>query len=70
MLAPRASDGVVVVSQFLQLEGHAGSELAGVCFNPAGDRMYVSSQRGSRSYFGLFGIGVTFEISGPFNRAR
>jgi secreted PhoX family phosphatase len=48
---------------FLQLLGQTGSELAGVAFNPHGDRLYVSSQRGSdRSA----GPGITYEIRGPF----
>ncbi len=49
-----------VVATFLQLEGHAGSELTGVAFNPAGNRLYFSSQRGTD------GAGVTFEVRGPF----
>jgi secreted PhoX family phosphatase len=48
------------VSSFLQLEGHGGSELTGVAFNPAGNRLYFSSQRGTD------GAGVTFEVYGPF----
>lgn len=50
-----------VVAPILQLTGQSGSELAGVAFNPAGDRLYVSSQRG-----GSGGGGVTYEITGPF----
>lgn len=51
------------LSTFLQFTGssHSGSEVTGPVFNPAGDRMYVSSQRGGPS-----GRGVTYEISGPF----
>lgn len=49
---------------FLRLAGHEGSELAGPAFNPAGDRLYFSSQRGTRQS----GLGVTFEVSGPFRR--
>ncbi|NVJ25003.1 MULTISPECIES: alkaline phosphatase PhoX [Myxococcus] len=49
-----------VVSPFLQLEGHAGSELTGPAFSPDGHRLYFSSQRGTD------GQGVTFEVSGPF----
>jgi secreted PhoX family phosphatase len=49
-----------VVASFLQLVGHSGSELTGVAFNPGGDRMYFSSQRGTT------GAGVTFEVYGPF----
>jgi hypothetical protein len=52
------------LSQFLRLAGHEGSELAGPAFNPAGDRLYFSSQRGTRGS----GLGVTFEVSGPFRR--
>jgi len=49
------------VAPLLQVVGaaHAGSEMTGVAFNPAGDRLYFSSQRG-------FGTGVTFEVTGPF----
>jgi hypothetical protein len=54
------------VAPFLQLVGAAaagpadrGNELAGVAFNPAGDRMYFSAQR-------AFGFGVTYEVRGPF----
>ena len=53
-----------VLSRFLRLTGHDGSELAGPAFNPAGNKLYFSSQRGSRDD----GLGVTFEISGPFRR--
>jgi hypothetical protein len=49
-----------VVAPFLRVEGHGGSELTGVAFNPAGDRLYFSSQRGTD------GAGVTFEVRGPF----
>jgi uncharacterized protein len=50
------------VSEFMQLEGHDGSEICGPAFNPAGDRLYFSSQRGRDGG----GEGVTFEIRGPF----
>ena len=39
--------------------GRGPSELAGVAFDPAGKRVYFSSQRASES-------GITYEISGPF----
>lgn len=57
-----SSDGEV--APFLQVSGsvHAGSELAGVAFNPAGDRLYFSSQR-------AFGLGATYEVAGPFRTA-
>ena len=55
-----------VVAPFLRLTGPAatgpadrGNELAGVAFNPAGDRMYFSAQR-------AFDFGVTYEVRGPF----
>ena len=54
------------VAAFLQLTGAAaqgpadrGNELAGVAFNPAGDRMYFSAQR-------AHDVGVTYEVRGPF----
>jgi hypothetical protein len=49
-----------LTSVFLRAVGHRTSELTGAAFNPAGDRLYVSSQRGTT------GSGVTFEITGPF----
>jgi secreted PhoX family phosphatase len=58
-----------VVAPFLRVTGqeHEGapgspatSELAGVIFDPSGTRLYFSSQRG-------FGLGIIFEVSGPFN---
>ncbi len=48
------------VSTFLQLVGHTTSEITGIAFNPAGDRMYFSSQRGTGAG------GVTFEVRGSF----
>lgn len=50
------------VAPFLRLVGHEGSEITGIAFNPAGDRLYFSSQRG----IGGGGTGVTFEVTGPF----
>jgi hypothetical protein len=49
------------VAPFLTATGaqHRGSELAGVAFNPGGDRLYFSSQR-------AHGLGAVYEISGPF----
>lgn len=51
------------VVPFLQLTGplHEGSELTGPGFSPDGTRFYVSSQRG-----GDRGIGMTWEVTGPF----
>jgi secreted PhoX family phosphatase len=51
-----------VVAPFLRVVGHEGSELTGIAFNPAGDRLYFSSQRGVRGA----GAGVSFEVRGPF----
>ena len=51
-----------VVAPFLQLVGHDGSEITGPAFSPAGDRLYFSSQRGANNR----GVGVTFEVRGPF----
>lgn len=53
-----------VVSPFMRLVGHTGSELAGLAFNPAGDRLYVSSMRARGGVSGEGG--VTFEVTGPF----
>ena len=47
------------VSPFVQITGQTGSEFAGVAFTAAGNRMYFSSQRGG-------GLGITYEVSGPF----
>jgi secreted PhoX family phosphatase len=58
--------GNTTVSPFLELLDHPGSELTGVCFNPAGNRMYLSSQRGDFNMPPL-GLGVTYEVTGPFN---
>lgn len=51
-----------VVAPFLELEGHDRSEITGPAFNPAGDRLYFSSQRGVNNG----GIGMTFEVQGAF----
>ena len=56
-----APDGSVSVFARLAGDQHRGSEVTGPCFSPAGDRLYVSSQRG-----GSTGQGITFEVSGPF----
>ncbi len=45
--------------------GQDQSEITGPAFNPAGDRLYFSSQRGQDG--GIGGQdGITYEISGPF----
>ncbi len=53
-----------VVAPFLRISGQSGSEIAGVAFNPAGNRLYFSSQRGTN------GSGITYEVTGPFRTAR
>jgi len=53
-----------IVAPFLELEGHDGSEITGPAFSPAGDRLYFSSQRGLNNQ----GVGMTFEVHGPFRR--
>ncbi|CAA9278699.1 MAG: FIG01123273: hypothetical protein [uncultured Acidimicrobiales bacterium] len=55
MIAP---DGGVSV--FLRVINQSGSELTGPPFNPAGNRLLLSSQRGGN------GSGVTYEVKGPF----
>jgi len=54
-----------VVAPFLRVD-HGGSEITGPVFNPAGDRLYFSSQRGNNA--GSSG-GITFEVTGPFRSA-
>ena len=43
--------------------GHDASEVAGPAFDPSGTRLYFSSQRGKDGK-----NGITFEISGPFDK--
>jgi hypothetical protein len=56
------------VAPFLRLVGEAaaglperGNELAGVVFDPSGERLYFAAQR-------AYGFGVVYEVSGPFRR--
>lgn len=58
-----APDGVV--SAFCELTGadQASSEITGPAFDPWGRRLYFSSQRA-----GALGIGLTYEVSGPFRQ--
>ncbi len=59
------------VARFMKMTGiehgepgtELASEVAGVCFNPSGDRLYFASQR-------AFGVGAVYEVSGPFRRRR
>jgi hypothetical protein len=50
-----------VTGSMHQGAGEARSELAGVVFDPSGDRMFFASQRG-------FVTGVIYEITGPFRK--
>ncbi|MCX9192652.1 translocation protein TolB [Carbonactinospora thermoautotrophica] len=52
-----------IVAPFLRVTGQSSSELCGVAFNPAGDRLYFSSQRGTT---GTSSGGITYEVTGPF----
>ncbi len=54
-----------VVAPFLQVEGHAASEITGPAFSPDGSRLYFSSQRGTSGII-LGTDGVTYEVTGPF----
>jgi secreted PhoX family phosphatase len=48
------------VAPFVRVSGQNRSEMTGPCFNPAGDRLYFSSQRG------IDGNGITYVVTGPF----
>lgn len=49
---------------FLRVEGQPLSELTGPAFDPSGQRLYFSSQRGPD------GRGLTYEVRGPFQSLR
>jgi hypothetical protein len=50
----------------VRVAGPEDSEITGPAFNPAGDRLYFSSQRGTVE--NLLGPGITFEVTDPFRR--
>jgi hypothetical protein len=50
----------------LQLPDHPLSEITGLAFDPGGERLYFSSQRGSMNDIGYYGL--TFELAGDFSR--
>ena len=50
----------------IRLPGQDGSEVAGPCFSPDGQRLYFSSQRAAVGALGL-PLGVTYEVTGPFD---
>ncbi|GAA1671929.1 DUF839 domain-containing protein [Glycomyces endophyticus] len=52
-----------VVAPFLRITGQSASEITGPAFNPAGNRLYFSSQRGTS---GSSSGGITYEVTGPF----
>jgi uncharacterized protein len=54
------------VAAFVRVAGPDDSEITGPAFNPADDRLYFSSQRGTVG--NLLGPGITFEVTGPFRR--
>jgi uncharacterized protein len=56
-----------VVGPLLQLVDQDASEVAGPSFSPKGDKLYFSSQR-ARGGGPLTGIGVTYEVTGPFRK--
>lgn len=55
------------IAPLLQIVGQDGSEITGPAFSPDGSRLYFSSQRGSAFLGGGAGLGVTYEIRGPFS---
>ncbi|MBA2793580.1 MAG: DUF839 domain-containing protein [Thermoleophilaceae bacterium] len=56
------------VAPFLRFAGadFEASEVCGVCFDPSGTRLYVTSQRAFPLAPGQPGPGGVFEVSGPF----
>jgi secreted PhoX family phosphatase len=51
------------IAPFLRIGGQDSSEITGPAFNPAGDRLYFSSQRGTG---GDSSDGITYCVTGPF----
>lgn len=51
----------------LQIPHQRDSEITGPAFSPDGARLYFSSQRGN-PFGDSEGIGITYEVEGPFNR--
>lgn len=52
-------DGTGNAAPLLQVTGQNSSEITGPAFNPTGDRLYFSSQRGRTN-------GIAYEVRGPF----
>jgi secreted PhoX family phosphatase len=72
------AEGEVVPFARITGDAHVGSEVTGPSFNPAGDRLYFSSQRGptTKTLQAIAGLGgestnggVTYEVTGPFRGA-
>ena len=59
-------DGAGNAAALLQVVGQESSEITGPAFNPAGDRLYFSSQRGPVPLIDGQSFGVTYEVRGPF----
>jgi secreted PhoX family phosphatase len=57
-----------IVAPFVRLDASPATELAGAAFDPRGERLYFSSQRGTVGPDP--GPGVTYEVTGPFRRRR
>ena len=56
-----------IVAPFLAVPNQSSSEITGPAFNPAGNRLYFSSQRGT-SGSSLGTGGITYEVIGPFRQ--
>jgi hypothetical protein len=54
------------VVPILQVVGQMDSEVTGPAFDPSGTRLYFSSQWGAT---GRGRDGLTYEVTGPFNRS-
>ena len=61
-------DGAGNAAPLLQVTGQDSSEITGPAFNPAGDRLYFSSQRGPFPLIDGQAFGVTYEVRGPFQQ--
>jgi hypothetical protein len=53
------------IRALVQIDGHPWSEVTGPAFDPSGRRLYFSSQRGAAN---RNEDGVTYEVTGPFDR--
>ena len=56
------------VVPLMQIEGQDESEITGPAFSPDGPRLYFSSQRGEFRDRISNGLGLTYEITGPFSQ--